>query len=186
MTEDIKIIELFYARKEQAIAEVSDKYGAACKAVAKNILKNELDAEECVNDAYLALWNSIPPEKPDPLRSYLFKVVRNISVAKYHTNTSLKRNSYYDTALEELEDCLAAPVGVQEEITAEALSRSIDAFLDTLSKHDRVMFVRRYWYSDSVSELAGRFCISQNNISVRLSRIRDKLKKHLEKEGFEI
>lgn len=186
MLEDSKIIELFCARAEEAIIELSAKYGTACGRIARNILKNELDAEECVNDTYLAAWNTIPPQKPDPLRAYVFRIVRNIAIAKYHANTSEKRNSYYGEALEELENCLAASATVEKETSAKDLSRQIDRFLDTLDQESRVLFVRRYWYSDSISELAERFQTSHNNVSVRLSRIRNKLKKHLKKEGFEL
>ena len=149
-------------------------------------MKNDLDAEECVNDTYLAAWNTIPPQKPDPLRTYIFRIVRNIAIAKYHSNTSIKRNSYYDVALEELENCLITSATVEQEISAKELSRQIDSFLDTLDKASRVMFVRRYWYSDSISDLAEYFQVSNNNVSVRLSRTRDKLKKYLKKEGFEL
>ena len=157
MLEDSIIIELFFARVEQAIVELSAKYGTVCSRIARNILKNDLDAEECVNDTYLAVWNTIPPQKPDSLRAYIFRIVRNIAIAKYHANTSEKRNSYYDVALAELENCLTTSVTVEQEITAKELSQQIDCFLDTLDKESRVMFVRRYWYSDSISALAERF-----------------------------
>ena len=186
MLEDSKIIELFFARVEQAIVELSAKYGTVCGRIARNILKNDLDAEECVNDTYLAAWNTIPPQKPNPLRTYIFRIVRNISIARYHANTSVKRNSYYDVALDELENCLATALTVEQEISAKELSLQIDRFLDTLDKENRVMFVRRYWYSDSITDIAEMFQISNHNVSVRLSRTRDKLKTHLKKEGYEI
>ncbi len=186
MLEDSQIIELFFARAEQAIVELSAKYGTVCNRIARNILKNDQDAEECVNDAYLAAWNTIPPEKPDPLKTYLLRIVRNISIAKYHTNTSAKRNSYYDVALDELEDCLAAYGSVEQERAATELSQLLDNFLATLDEENRMLFVRRYWYSDSIAELADRFQTTANNVSVRLFRIRNKLKKHLQKEGYEI
>ena len=186
MLEDSKIIELFFARVEQAIVELSAKYGTVCGRIARNILKNDLDAEECVNDTYLAAWNTIPPQKPNPLRTYIFRIVRNISIARYHANTSVKRNSIYDVALDELESCLAASVTVEQEIVASELSRQIDLFLATLDEENQMMFVRRYWYSDSISDIAERFQTSDNNVSVHLSRIRKKLKTHLKKEGFEI
>lgn len=186
MLEDGKIIELFFARAEQAIAELSAKYGAACGRIARNILKNDLDAEECVNDTYLAAWNTIPPQNPKPLRTYIFRIVRNISITKYHANTSAKRNSYYDAALEELENCLRASSAVEQEIAASELSRQIDRFLATLDEESQMLFVRRYWYSDSISDLAARFHTSNNNVSVRLSRIRNKLKIYLQKEGYEL
>jgi len=183
---DNNIIELFFARAERAIMELSAKYGTACSRIARNILKNALDAEECVNDTYLAVWNTIPPERPNPLKTYIFRIVRNIAIAKYHANTSLKRNSYYDVALGELESCLAAFVTVEQEIDANELSKQIDRFLARLDEESRMLFVRRYWYSDSISDLSDRFQTNNNNVSVRLSRIRNKLKRHLRKEGYEI
>ncbi len=186
MLEDSKIIELFFARAEQAIVELSAKYGTGCGRIARNILKNDLDAEECVNDTYLAVWNTVPPQNPDPLRAYVFRIVRNISIAKYHANTCAKRNSYYDVALEELESSLSAFLTVEQEIEANELSRLLDGFLVTLDRESRVMFVRRYWYSDSISDIAERFQMSRNNVYVRLSRIRKKLKNYLKKEGAEI
>lgn len=186
MLEDSEIIELFNSRSEQAISETREKYGSACLAISQNILGNSLDAEECVSDALLALWNAIPPEKPNPLRAYLFRIVRNISISKYHSNTAGKRNSFYDVALDELEDCLAGITSVEQEITARELSTLIDRFLGTLDEDSRMLFVRRYWYSDSVKELSERFGITENNLSVRLSRIRSKLKKYLQKEGYKV
>ena len=182
--QDGEIIELFFARSEQAIIELSKKYGTVCQRVANNILNNSLDAEECVNDAYLGAWNTIPPQKPNPLLTYVSRIVRNLAVAKYHSNTAIKRNSFYDAALDELEGCLASSASVEDELTAKELSAALDRFLDTLEQENRVMFVRRYWYSDSISEIAKRFHISNNYASVCLSRIRGKLKKYLEKEGY--
>lgn len=186
MVEDSKIIDLLFARKEQALIQLSGKYGAACERIARNILKNHRDAEECVNDTYLAIWNTIPPQSPNPLRAYIFRITRNISVAKYHKNTCVKRNSYYDVALQELENCLTASMTVEQEIEVTELSNLIDNFLETLDKESRIMFVRRYWYSDSISDIAERFQISNNNVSVRLSRIREKLKRYLKREDVEI
>lgn len=186
MLEDSQIMDLFYARSEQAITELSQKYGAVCRKVAGNILKNRLDAEECVNDAYLGVWNTIPPQRPDPLLAYVCRIVRNLSIMKYHSNTAAKRNSFYDVALDELEECLASTAMVEAEITAKELSGLLDRFLETLDQENRVMFVRRYWYSDSVSEIAERLHMSSNNVSVRLSRIRGRLKKFLKHEGYEV
>ncbi len=182
--EDTDIIELFYNRSEQAIKELSEKYGAVCSQVSKNILKNSQDAEECVNDAYLAVWNTIPPQKPEHLLAYICRIVRNISITKYHSNTAKKRNSYYDIALDELDECIMSGLSVEDEIDARELSCLINIFLDTLSKENRVIFVWRYWFSDSVQDIAEKLGISSNNVSVRLSRIRSKLKKFLKKEGY--
>ncbi len=186
MTEDSKIIELFYARDEQAIAELSAKYGDACSRVANNILGNELDAEECVNDTYLAAWNNIPPAKPDPLKTFILRIVRNISIAKYHANTAHKRNSYYDEALDELEGCLTDPVTIEREIESAELAKHIDIFLDGLDLDNRLMFMCRYFSSESITEIAKRFGMNSHAVTVRLSRIREKLKKYLMKEGFEL
>lgn len=181
--EDEQIIYLFFERSEQAIAELSKKYGSVCRRVSQNILNNPSDAEECVNDAYLGAWNSIPPQKPHPLLTYLCRIVRNLSIKKYHENTAVKRNSNYDVALEELEDCLSAPNSVEDDCTARELSETINRFLDTLDHDNRVMFVRRYWFFDSLPEIAAMFGISSHNVSVRLFRTREKLRSYLEKEG---
>ncbi len=182
---DQKIIDLFFERSEQAILELSQKYGQICNKISMNILKNKQDAEECVNDTYLAAWNTIPPQKPDPLLAYVCRIVRNLSLKKYHANTAVKRNSYYDIALEELENCLpSTSFFVEDLFDAKELSKLFDCFLEKLNQEDRVMFVRRYWYSDSISEIAALFHITNHNATVRLSRIRKKLKLFLEKEGI--
>lgn len=182
--EDNEIIELFQARSEQAIIELSKKYGAICAKIAGNILKNSLDAEECVNDAYLAVWDTVPPQNPSPLLAYVCRIVRNLSIKKYHSNASAKRNSFYDTALDELENCIASGQTIENELSAKELSGLIDTFLGTLDRTSRVMFVRRYWYSEPVSDIAEKMRMSSNNVSVRLSRTRAKLRKFLKKEGI--
>ena len=127
--EDSKIIELFFARSEQAIIELSKKYEMICKKIAKNILNNMLDVEECVNDAYLEMWNTIPPQNPNPLLAYVSRIVRNIAIAKYHSNTAIKRNSFYDIALDELESCLASSSSVEDELTAKELTIILRKYL---------------------------------------------------------
>ncbi len=184
--DDSRIIELFYARSEQAVTELSKKYGAVCKKVAGNILHNPLDAEECVNDAYLGVWNTIPPQKPELLLAYVCRIVRNISVAKYHAVTAVKRNSNYDAALDELEGCFASVDTVESELAVRELSHAINGFLASLDQESRIIFVWRYWYADSVTVIAARLRRSENSVSVRLFRIREKLKKYLKKEGYEL
>jgi RNA polymerase sigma-70 factor (ECF subfamily) len=184
--DDSKIIELFFERSEQAIVELSSKYGNICQKVAVNILKNIPDAEECVNDAYLGAWNTIPPQKPSPLLTYICRIVRNISIKRYHQNTAKKRNSYYDVARDELENCLPTATTVEDEVNANELSVFFDDFLDTLDKTNRVMFVRRYWFSDSISDIATMFNMDNRNITVRLSRTRKKLKQYLIEKGVQI
>ncbi|MBO4276912.1 MAG: sigma-70 family RNA polymerase sigma factor [Clostridia bacterium] len=181
--EDARIIELFFERSEQAITGLSEKYGSVCLKVAENILNSRSDAEECVNDAYLAVWNSVPPEKPQKLLSYVCRIVRNLALKRYRANTARKRNGFYDVALEELGDCFASRSGVESELESAEVSRSIDSFLESLDKESRVLFVRRYWYSDPTEELAKLFGVSAHTVTMRLSRLRKKLKKHLEREG---
>ena len=184
--QDQEILRLFFERSEQAIAELEKKYGTLCGRIASNILRSERDAEECVSDAYLAVWNAIPPERPVPLSAYVCRIVRNLAVKRYHANTARKRNSFYDVALEELEECLSAPETAETALSARELTRLLDAFLDTLEERDRFLFVRRYWYADSVAAIAADLGISENNASVRLSRLREKLKRYLRKEGFSL
>ena len=184
--DDSKIIELFYERSEQAIVALSKKYGSTCHKIAVNILKNDSDAEECVNDTYLGAWNTIPPQNPESLLAYICRIVRNVSVKRYHQNTAKKRNSYYDVALDELEGCLPAANTVQDEINANELAVLLDGFLDGLDKTNRVMFVRRYWFSDSVSDIAAMFKMNNHAVAVRLSRTREKLRQYLIKKGVTI
>ena len=181
--EDREIIALFFQRSENAIAALSDKYGSICMRIATNILKNRQDSEECVNDAYLGAWNTIPPQNPDPLLSYICRIVRNLAVKRYHSNTAAKRNSVYDTSLDELENCFASFGTVEEEMDLKALADLIYEFLATLEIRNRVLFVRRYWYADSISDLAKQFHMTNHGVSVRLFRIRESLKQYLEKKG---
>lgn len=175
---DERIIELFYERSEQAIKELDKKYGRVFHSVSYNILGNREDAEECVNDAYLGAWNAIPPAKPNPLLAFVCKIVRNISLKRYEQNTAAKRNNRYDVALEELEECLASS-GAPEEIAERELVAIIESFLDSLSKENRVIFLRRYWFSDSYADISKRVGISEKNVSVRLTRIRKELREYL-------
>lgn len=183
---DKKIIELFFARSEQAVTELADQYGAGCRRIANNILNNESDAEESVNDTYLAAWNTIPPQKPNPLRSYIYRIVRNIATARYHKNTAQKRNSSYDVALDELEACLASSDTPENQLSAKQLTEQINRFLAQLEKENRILFVRRYWYGDSVSKIAQETGMRSNTVSVRLARMRSELKRNLEKEEMQI
>lgn len=184
--EDEKIIDLFFARSERAIGELSGKYGPVCLRLAEGILNDRRDAEECVNDAYLAVWNAIPPEKPERLLPYVCRVTRNLALKKYRAKTALKRNSAYDLALDEIMDCLPAAAGVEEEIDAKEVAGMINAFLGTLEPRDRILFVRRYWYADPLEELARLSHKSRHYVSVRLSRIRGALKQYLIKEGVSL
>lgn len=184
--EDSKIIELFFERSEQAISELSVKYGVVCRKVADNILNNSLDSEECVNDAFLAVWNTVPPQKPDPLQTYVCAIVRNLALKKYHENSAKKRNSIYDVALEEIGDCIPAGFSVEDEITAKETASLIDRFLGALDRESRIMFIRRYWFADPIEDIASLFGRSSHYISVKLSRIRKALRQYLKKEGVSL
>ena len=177
--DDKQIVRPFFERSEQAIAALSQKYGALCFRIAHNILNDRQDAEECVNDAYLGAWNSIPPQSPDPLRAYICRIVRNYSLKKLRANTAIKRGGRFEVSLSELEDCVSDQT-LDEQLSISELSAQIDAFLSALPKDDRVMFVKRYWFSESLSEIADAFHITENNVSVRLCRIRGKLHQYLD------
>ena len=183
--EDAGIIELFFERSEQGIRELDIKYGKACRKLSYNIVNNRQDAEECVNDAYLGAWNAIPPVKPDPLLTYICKIVRNISLNLYHRKEAAKRSSHYTIAMEEIEACIAATNAVEAEIEAVELAHIIERFLDTLTVENRVLFMRRYWFSDSCRDIAWFMGLTEKNVSVRLTRIREKLRQYLiEREVF--
>ena len=184
--EDSKIIALFFARSEQAIVELSNKYGKLCARIANNILCDRQDAEECVNDVYLGAWNTIPPQNPNPLQAYICRIVRNVAITRYHANTAIKRNCHYDVALEELAYCLSSPETADSRLHAKELTHLLDRFLASLDARSRVMFVRRYWYADSVGDIAEAFKMRPNSVSVQLSRIRSKLRKFLIREGYMI
>jgi len=179
--DDRQIIVLFYERSEQAITELSKKYGDLCFKIAINILNDAQDAEECVNDAYLGTWNSIPPQNPDPLRAYLCRIVRNLALKKLRTNTALKRGSRLEVSLSELENCIPDN-SFDEQLSAKELTAQLNAFLSTLHRDDRVMFLKRYWFAEPLSEIAKTFGITEHNASVRLGRIRKKLHQYLNKE----
>lgn len=177
--EDEAIVELFFARSEKAIKELDLKYGKVCRKISSNILHSPQDAEECINDAYLGVWNTIPPERPNPLLAFICKIVRNLSIMRYHRNTAMKRNSYYDVAIEELESSLASPVTVEKEVETCELTHIIDSFLGTLTQENRVIFMRRYWFSDTYTDIAERVGLTEKNVSVRLTRIRKQMRDYL-------
>ena len=181
---DHEIIDLFFERSEQAITELIIKYGAAIRNVASNILKNVQDVEECTNDTYLQVWNRIPPARPKYLGAYSCRIVRNISLNRYYTNTAQKRNSHYDVALEELEETIPSLSTVETEYDAKELTRYLNQFLKQLSREARYLFLRRYWYGDSVTQIANALETKPHAVSVRLFRLRQKLQNYLQKEGM--
>ena len=179
--EDREIIALYFARDEMALRVSSDKYGSYVKGISMSILRNALDAEECVNDTWLKAWNSIPPQNPPSLKVYLGRLARHLSIDRLRTLTRLKRNRELEVALEELAEC-AAPD--DEDVTA--LTDALNEFLDGLEPLDRKLFVGRYWHLYPVSVLANAYNLSPNNTSVRLHRTRERLRVHLTERGFTV
>lgn len=181
--EDKKIVQLLFARAENAISELGTRFGKQLYRIAYNILGNKMDAEECTNDTYLALWNAIPPVSPDPLAPYVYRTGRNTALKRLHRDTAKKRDSRYDVSLEELNECLPGE-DLEQKIDARELGRTMERFLESKSRENRYIFIRRYWYGDSVGEIARALKLKENAVSVRLNRIRSNLKEFLEKEGY--
>lgn len=182
---DNEIIELFNSRDEKAISAAYSKYGRYCTAIAMNILGNRQDAEECLNDTLLKAWESIPPAKPDNLPGYLAKIAKNISLNRYRSSHTEKRGSgSIDSVYEELSECVPDKNSIERSYEHKELIEAINAFLAKLAADKRDIFVLRYWYCMSVSEVAARVGVSENRAAVELFRTRKRLVKHLEKRGF--
>lgn len=182
--DDEEIIRLFVERREEGISELSKKYEGLGKTISENILGNAQDAEECISDALLAVWNNIPPERPVSLKAYFAKIVRNISTKRYHYNSAEKRNSHYDVALDELEECFASPENLESDYIRNEMIRILNRYLKELDAESRMIFVRRYYYSDSVESIAERMGMSAGNVSVKLHRMRKTIKSRMESEGY--
>jgi RNA polymerase sigma-70 factor (ECF subfamily) len=185
--EDRDIVNLYWERNTNAIKETATKYGVYCKTIAKNILGNNEDAEECVNDTYLNTWNSIPPNRPNVLSAYLGKITRNLSFDRFRNRHADKRGGgEIELVLDELGECVSGADSVEQEVEKKELVRAINSFLDTLSQEKCNIFLCRYWYAIPVSEIATRFGMSEGNVSVTLTRIRSKLKNYLKERGYDL
>lgn len=182
--EDSAIIDLFFERSEQAIDELDKKYGNALRKTAVNILHDRQDAEECANDALLGVWNSIPPQRPLALAVYVCRIARNLAISRLRSRTAEKRGGGLDLVLDELEEFLPSPQNVETELEAKELTERVNRFLSALPYDDRYVFVRRYWFADPVKDIAASMGQKENRVSLRLFRLREKLKKELEKEGL--
>ena len=184
--EDREIIELFINRDENAIKEAQKKYKNSCTALADRILNSSEDSDEAVNDTFLKAWNTIPPENPHRLSSYLFMLCRGISIDLLRRKSSQKRGGgEYELSLDELENCIPDELK-QSEIENKLLRDALEGFLSELPEKKRIIFMRRYWWFYSVSEIAESLNISEGNVKMTLHRTREKLKDYLEKEGFDI
>ncbi len=182
--EDAKIIELLFERQEQALRELEKQYGKLCYQLSLRIVCDKRDAEECVNEAYLGVWNAIPPTRPRSLSAFLCGIVRNVSLNCYHKKKAGKRNSEYDLALHEWEEVTEKEDPVAECVEREETVRTIQRFLDTLSAMDRKLFLRRYWFFESYGTISRETGLSEKNVSVRLSRLRRRCREYLEERGF--
>ena len=183
--DDKHIVDLYWARDEEAIRESERKYRSLCGSIALGILGNREDAEECVNDTWLAAWNSIPPHKPERLDTYLGKLTRNVALKKRRDSHRDKRGGgELPLALDELADCIPGGADPQKELEERELAALLDAFLDGLSETERRLFLRRYWLLEPVAVLAEDTGFTPSKVTSMLHRTRKKLRKHLEKEGY--
>lgn len=183
--EDGRIVELYWSRDQSAISETQSKYGSYCYTIAHHILARAEDAEESVNDTWLAAWNAMPPHRPNILSTFLGKLTRRISLRKRRDLCRDKRGGgTVDLALEELEECIPYGGGVEEAVEAKELSAAIDRFLEALPAVDRDVFVARYWFLAPLPEISLKFGFSESKTKSMLFRTREKLKKHLHKEGL--
>jgi len=184
--EDTAIIELYWARNEDALIQTDQKYGPMCRSLAFNILSDRQDSEECVNDTWHRAWDTIPPQRPDSLRAYLGRIVRNLSISRLRKRTAQKRGGGLDVMLSELEDCLPDAGGVEDKLERRELAAAISRWLRTLSPDDRVLFVRRYWYGEPSHDLALKWDLLPNQMAKRMLKLRRSLKQFLEQEGFDV
>ena len=182
--DDEKIVDLYWERSELAIAETSIKYGKYCRTIALNILSNHLDAQECENDTYIAAWNAIPPTRPIKLLAFLGRLTRNIALDRYDYNAAKKRNGKFNILLSELEECIPSANNVEMQYESGQVSMAISDFLRSIDSEIRVVFIRRYWYSDSLKDISKQLGISESKLKSILFRTRNKLKVYLEKEGI--
>ena len=181
------IIELYFNRNEKAVDETAKKYGNYCFTISNNILKNPSDAEECTNETYLKAWNNIPPEIPKRLSAFLGKIVRNLSLDRYKFNRRAKREgSEFELLLSELEECVSSSLTAPSDFDSGFAVQMIDEWLLSQITENRIMFVRRYWYADSIHDLVEKFGMSESKVKSMLFRMRKNLKSHLEKEGVRL
>ena len=184
--EDAVIVELYWDRDQRAIAASDEKYGGLCRSLSRNILASREDAEECVNDTWHRAWDTMPPQRPGSLRAYLCRIVRNLSIDRWRAARSQKRGEGLEQLVLELEDCVPAVPSAEEAWEARETAAAVDRWLDSLSREDRWLFLRRYWYGERVDELAARLGHTPNAAAQRLRRLRAGLRRALEQEGVKL
>ena len=181
------IIDLYFSRNELAINETAGKYGNYCFTISNNILKNEGDAQECVNDTYLKAWNNIPPTKPLRLGTFLGRIVRNLSLDRYKFNRTKKREGCeFELLLTELEECISSDLTVEAEFDSNMVIQIINNWLLEQKSENRILFVKRYWHVESIKDLARNHQMSESKIKSVLFRMRKNLKIYLNEEGIEL
>ena len=184
--EDSQIIDLYWNRDQQAIEETADKYGGLLTRISQNILRSPRDAEECVNDTYLRAWEAIPPTRPSALRTWLGSIVRNLSLDRWKQRQAGKRGGGLEVLMEELEDCVPAVRGPEDALEDQALAQVLSAFLAALPREGRIMFLRRYWYGESLADIAAGLDCGEGKVKSALFRTRKALRAYLEKEGISL
>ena len=180
---DPQIIELFWERNEDALRQTHALYGSKLYAISDKILRSRQDAEESVSDTYMRAWETIPPQKPDYFFAYLAKICRNISLSRLQRNAALKRNADVVSMTQEMEQCIPDRSD-ERRLEGEEIGKALNRFLDSISLESRLIFMRRYWYTDSIAEIAARYHISQSKVKTQLHRTRNKLQLFLESEGI--
>lgn len=182
--EDMQIVELYWQRQETALAESEKKYGTYCYRIADNILDDHQDSEECVNDTWLRAWNSMPPQRPGKLRMFFAKITRHLAFDRFKARKAQKRGGgEIWLALDELEECIPSKFDVEAQVMAKELEQIVNRFVKALPPREADIFVRRYFYTETITQVADRYGLTANHIAVILSRIRRKLKTYLEGEG---
>ncbi len=185
--EDDKIVELFLKRREEALRHTAEKYGRRLRALSQHIVEDVQTAEECENDTYVEAWNSIPPHSPkDYLYAFLARIIRHISLNCCRNRSRLKRSAYLCELSAEMEQCIPAPDDCECRVEDMVFAEAVNGFLKSLNVEKRTIFLRRYWYLDSIADLAERFGYSESKIKTMLFRCRNKLRKYLEQEGYTI
>lgn len=183
--EDQRIIELFWSRAEIAITETDQKYGKYCYSIAYNILTNNEDAEESVSDTYMAAWKAMPPKRPSILATFLGKITRHLSIDRWRSRNRYKRGGgEIIIALEELKDCIAEEQSIEKVLERKQLALVFNRFLESLAETERRIFLCRYWYLDSIADIANYYGFSESKVASMLHRTRKKLRTVLEKEGL--
>lgn len=180
--EDNSILDLFWQRSELAIDAAREKYGPLCRNVAENLLRNREDAEECVNDTWHVLWERIPPERPIKLRAFAARITRNLAIKRL-TRRNAQKRAIPTVSFEELDQCIPGGMTPEQQLEGKELTRALEHFLEMLEPEDRHMFLRRYWFFDSIREIAEANGTSVGAVKTRLYRLRNDLKQHLEKEA---